>query len=1118
MSLSHQQLLDLYGYMVAARESDIVEAELVKSGEANFLAAGTGHEGSAILAPYLIPEDYVHCHYRDKALMLARGISNEMFFLSALCKANSHSAGRQMVSHMSAPEHNILSIVGPVGNNGLQAAGIAHIIKSDAKHPIVICSFGDGMSQQGEMLEAIAEAERDNLPVLFFIHDNELAISTRTTGKTFFDHADGTKPTEFHGVAITHIDGKKPLESADTIGTMIDNMRQDRKPQIIIFKVDRLANHSNADDQQLYRSDAEIAQSHAQNDPITNTEAYLKSIGIDQGEITVARDNAKLDVRTAVDKARNAPEPEAVYSASKPLPKALESNQPENRGDFDSPEDRYTMLAAVREGLRHHLNTNDKVVLLGEDLEDGKGDVFGMTKGLSTQFPGRVRNSALSESTIMGVAGGMALAGARPVAFLQFADFMPLAYNQLMAEIGSMYWRTNGGWECPVIVMAACGAYRPGLGPFHSQTNEATLAHIPGVDVFMPSTASDAVGVLNAAFASKRPSVILYPKKLLNNSGLQDTTAKDIQNRLIPIGKARVVQPGQDITLIGWGNTVEICQQTADALEGVGLSAEVIDLRTINPYDLTMILASVDKTRHVIVAHEDNHTCGVGGELLAAIAEHSRQPVKAKRITRPDTLVPCNFPNQLTILPSFERMLTAAAEMLNLDLTWEETGKIDTSRLTVDVIGASPSDESVMISELHINIGDEIKAGQKLADTEASKSAGEILAPANGTVESIHVAEGERANVGEPLIIMKLAQSLTPAQQLLQSRKKPILTRQAQKSSVKTIDQNTQRVHSVGISLPEFVTGSRQVSNDDLLKNFPEHTSEDIIQRTGIENRYWLAEGETPAELAAKAAKALLDKHGLQLSQISQVVCCTDSPYEYIAPSTACLVLNKLYEYYGEQSMPAYDMNAACSGYIYGLQQARDYLQARPEGILLLLTAEALSTRVNQNDFETAFLFADAMTATLVLGENHLQHAKARLDHTLLFAEGENGENLSVPNSANDGKFIHMAGKTIFTNAVKKMAMAMMRCCNEQGIDIHDLGLIVPHQANDRIAKAVEKRLKLKDGTMYSNVARYGNTSSSTIPIGLAETLGDATRGTKVGIAAFGGGFTFGAGVLEVIQ
>src|SRR5690606_8263631 len=232
------------------------------------------------------------------------------------------------------------------------------------------------------------------------------------------------------------------------------------------------------------------------------------------------------------------------------------------------------------------------------------------------------RNAPLSEATIVGVAIGRALAGERPVAMIQFADFLPLAYNQITSELATVYWRTAGGYSAPVIIMAPCGPYRPGLGPYHAHTAEATYAHVPGLDVLMPSTAADAAGLLHAAFASGRPTLFLYPKALLNDS--EGKTSRDVAQQFVPIGPARHIRQGRDLTLVGWGNTVRICEQAAKLLEQAGVETDVWDLRSISPWDESNIVQSAEKTAHLIVVHEDNHTCGLGAEVLSTVAERAR--------------------------------------------------------------------------------------------------------------------------------------------------------------------------------------------------------------------------------------------------------------------------------------------------------------------------------------------------------------------------------------------------------------------------------------------------------------------------------------------------------------
>jgi 2-oxoisovalerate dehydrogenase E1 component len=779
-------------------------------------------------------------------------------------------------------------------------------------------------------------------------------------------------------------------------------------------------------------------------------------------------------------------------------------------------------------GVFHHRLANDSsVCLLGEDIEDKKGDVFGVTKGLSTRFKGRVVNSALSESTIVGVCAGMALAGKHPVAFIQFADFMPLAFNQIANELATMYWRTAGSWETPVIIFAPCGGYKPGLGPFHSMTNEAIYTHIPGVDVYMPSNAGDAAGLLNAAFESKRPSIFLYPKKLLNNTGMADTTSPDIHRHLVPPATARILNVGSDITLLTWGNGIEICIDVASTLEQENISVEIMDLRTMHPYDLDAILKSVEKTEKMLIVHEDNQSCGVGAEISAAVNENATIPVTVRRATRADTYTPCNFANQLEVLPSYERVLENACDMLDIDVEWINKGGDDASLYEVEVLGASPSDESVTILDLHVSEGDQIKASAIVAETETSKSTSEILSPLSGTVEKMHYNEGDQATVGESLLSLRLPTGTSIPPGLKRQQKKPVLTPKDPGFCKVDVDTGALpfKVHRVGISVPVFKTGSKLVTNEDLVENFPGRTAEEIRELMGVDQRWWLDEGESIVNIAANTAHEMLEKEGLTLQDIDSIVCATCTPDEFVSPSIACLVLYQLYQIYGEHAVQAVDLNAACSGYLYALQHANNYLKTRPYGKVLVITAEALSKRLDKHDFNTAFLFADAASSTIVYGESYLSKAKAMINKVSLAATAEDGAILNIPTekkSEEEGitlqNGITLKGQKLFTYAVKHMSMILKKCLERTQWSIDELDLVIPHQANQRISHAIEKRLGMKKGSMYSNIAKYGNTSSCTIPIGMAEMMHDTQKDNKIALAAFGSGFTYGAITLSVIH
>ncbi len=1125
-NLGHKKLLALYRAMVTAREIDLLEESYTGRGEAFFHVSGAGHEGTSLLNEYLLPEDYLHCHYRDKALMLARGVSAEMFFLALFNKDGAHSRGRQMNAHMSAPELNMLSLTGPVGNNALQAAGVATAIKQQPEQPIVLCSVGDGMTQEGEVIEAIGHAVRDRLPILFLVQDNQFAISTLTRGKTFYDRPDGPAD-EFYGIPITRMDGRHPHECYDAFGDVVAQVRTGRSPRIVVFEVDRLSNHTNADDQRMYRSAEEIKRIAETGDPLIHFQAYL----VDRGVTTEALERVSREVREELipiaERAQYSPEPAAVLDAVKPLPKHLTpSHAEEYRGDAEEArargEDTYVMLSAIREVLRSRLESDERVTLYGEDIEDPKGDVFGVTKGLTTAFPGRVRNSPLSESLILGESIGEALAGRRPVAFLQFADFLPIAYNQIFAELGSMYWRTDGGWQAPVIVMITCGGYKPGLGPFHASSLEAIAAHTPGVDIVMPSTAGDAAGLLNAAFESGRPTLFFYPKSCLNER--DNATSTDVHKQLVPLGKARRVLEGDDITMVAYGNTVGLCRKAAAELAKHDYTTDLIDLRSIQPWDVETICASAEHTGRLIVVHEDNHSAGVGAEVVATVAERANKPVALRRVTRADTYVPCNFENQLEVLPSYKGILNTAVELLGGEIHWKPPAAREKGVYYLEAIGSSPSDESITVVEWQIAPGDEVKSGQIVAELEADKAAVELKSSVAGTVEQLMVAQGDLVKVGTPIAKLKTAPSESAGREHLKpiTRENPgtPIISGLTRATVETAPhpRPAEMRSTAGEPLIVGVTGakgSRVVTNEEISSMCSSWSPADILKRTGIETRPWVAENEDALSLAEQATRQLLTDHQVAVDQIDVIICSTGTPI-YNTPSMATLLHHRLGADRPEFLAPAYDINAACSGYLYGLQIAYDYLHSRPEHRVLLVTTEVLSPLLNTADPSTAPIFGDAATATLITGSAGGFGAAARVYRPSLAAQGEPGEILCVP-GAGEGKQISMDGPAVFQEAVKYMMQMLDIACSEAGIRPADLDLMVPHQANQRIINAIRQRLRAPHETMYSNIRHNGNTSSSTIPLCLEELLGELPAGHKLGLAAFGGGFTFAGGVLEVL-
>ena len=1119
----------LFEAMYTSRMVDELEDEFTSRGEAFFHVSGAGHEAVAALNPHLIKQDFLHCHYRDKALMIARGIPPEMFFHSLFCKDKSHSRGRQMSAHLSDPSLNILSLVGPVGNNALQSVGVANAIKDTKENPIVLCAVGDGTSQQGEFLEAIAEAVRSSLPVLFLIEDNKFSISTTTKSKTFYD-TPNHKPDSFYGLPIIRINGKDTTESYEKFKEIVSKMRDNREPTIVLFEVERLSSHTNADDQRTYRTQEEITNIRKIHDPLIILEKYLVSNGIEIKTLEKIKSKISSEVKSACDRSRKSPNPKPIFEAKKPLLSKLSSSEFEYRGkqNLSEEEDRLTMIDAIREVFDYHLTHDKQVILYGEDIEDPKGDVFGLTKGLTLKHPNRVINSALAESTILGVSIGRALAGQKPVAFLQFADFLPIAFNQILSELGSMFWRTDGGWESPVIVMITCGGYRPGLGPFHAQTLESIAAHTPGVDVFMPSTAGDAAGLLNAAFASERPTLFFYPKSCLNDR--KESTSSDISKQLIPIGFSRVVRNGKDITFISWGNGVSLCRQAAEPLSESGLESEIIDLRSISPWDKKQVLSSSEKTGKLIVVHEDNHTCGMGAEIIATVSEFAKKPVITSRVTRADTYIPCNFENQLEVLPSYKQILEEACRLLNLEITWELPTVSEDGFKFIEAIGTSPSDESVKIIEWQIKVGDEVKEGEYIGEFEADKTVSDFLSPITGKVIEILVKTNQAVKIGTPLVKVKQAENIMYIE-------KPI-TQENPGNPIIKIKQGTQKKQisytsnvegrsllDVGISLPYVEWGARAVSNEKIASEITDKTSDNIAESTGIANRLYIDDSQDVLSIAIQAAQKLLLREKVHINDIDLIIASTGTP-DMITPSLACRILYGLNSLYYESKelfakIPAYDINAACSGYLYALKSAYDFLQVDPSSQVLLITSEVLSPLLDKKDFLTASIFADSATATLIRGANQLNGSIATLLKPYLTADGEKGELLTVPlkNSIQNGVgcFIQMKGQEVYQRAVRQMVRTLKKVCSDERVNIEDIDLIVPHQANQNIIDSVRFALKLSEEKVFSHIADHGNTSSSTIPAALTESLPKLKSGQKVGLVAFGGGFTFGASILEML-
>lgn len=1123
--------------MRTAERIDAVESELAAAGEVYFHIAGRGHEAAAAFGLSMGPQDWLHPHYRDKALMTLRGLTPEDWLNAAVANDASYSHGRQMADFMASRELHLCSTVIPVGNHALQAVGLAQQVRSAEGDPVVYCGLGDGTTQQGEVLEAIAEAVRDPVPLLVVIQDNTLAISTNTAGQTFFDLPSGPADA-FMGLPIHRFDGKHVLHELDRIDQLVDQVRQTRGPAIALMRCERVFNHSNADDQRVYR-DAGVLETLADDScPVKWLREDLIQAGVDAAELDRIDREADQAVRSAADQAVKAGDPEPCLDAKPALPKELthdaEEQHPaaprdaEAQGEATKP---MTMLEAMRGVLHAALDQDPRVEVTGQDIEDPKGDVFGLTKGLSTAFPGRVTNAALSESTIVGTAIGRAMAGGRPVAMIQFADFLPNGINQVLSEMGTMYWRTGGQFTVPMVLMVTCGGYRPGLGPFHSQTHESILAHTPGLDVVMPSCAADAAGLLHAALKSGRPTVMLYPKTALNDRHPEAVTAGQPEAHLVPLGQARTVREGRDLTLIAWGSTVPVARDVADTIaEQTSQTCHVLDLRSLSPWDKQAVIDSAKRTGRLLVLHEDTHTAGFGAEVVATVTEASDQAIRSARVARPDVPVPYNFPNQLEILPGYRRTLKAAAELLDLELSWASTDEGDATLRTIDAPAPSPADQAVTVAAWHVKVGEAVKAGQPLFDVEADKAAHEVASPSDGVIEEFLVDEGVEVPVGEAILRLRVADAGADAQTVKRTaredRGQPVLHAQQAKASpahaTASGHGHTVAVHAY-LSPIHLAEGRDRLTNADLVAQFPDRTETDIVKRTGIESRPVLAADQSALSIATEAAEKALQAEGLTVHDLTGIVCHTTTPTTN-TPSMACLILAELNPE-ADAACMVYDVNAACSGWLYALDTAYHTVMSKPDSKVLVVTTEALTRVVDESDFDTAILFGDAATATVMRGHRgdlaDLASSRPANQPTLVLHPPElsgKADPKGVLTVGFEGHgVITMDGRRVYTEAVRAMTHMVRQAFENSGKPIDSIDWLVPHQANRRIFESVRERLSVPADKVIDMIAQHGNTSSSSIPLSMAKSDAKFLPGQSIGVCAFGGGFTFGAAILDVV-
>lgn len=645
--ITHEQNINLLKLMLTSEAMEKREAMLVKLGKSRGYPSSRGHEALIAITKQLYKEDYLFPYYRCKHLLLGKGmrpidIANDFF-----AKKASSAQGRTTIA--GSRELNIFPVVAHTASQCLPAVGNAWAQKLAGSTNITVCSIGDGSTRQGMFYEAVCFALQESLPIIFLIEDNKYAISTKTEKMMPF------RLDIFHESIYKKIDGTDIKNVQEISQQVIESVRKGYGPFILWCEVDRLDSHTAVEDQLIYRTHDEIAEL---SDPIAKyAQTFIKNREISPTQLS----HLKHEIAQAIDdiyqQAESSPDPESstVYNYI--------SNPLENYTSFPKhsalPE--LTMVEAVNHVLKIGLDTYPNMIVFGQDIEDPKGGVFGFTKGLSQQYPCQVYNAPVAEASMLGTSVGLAIQGFKPVVEIQFIDFLSVGFEQLTTQIASLAWRSCKEWTCPIVMYAPYGAYITGSGPWHSQSNDGWWAHIPGLRIAVPSTPSDVAGLFWTAFQEVDPTLILIPKHIFRTKEILPNF-----NRL-PFGKAKIVTPGEEVTLVTWGNGVSLAKEIIN--HHTSISVELIDLISLVPCDWDTVENSLQKTGRLVVVHEDNKTCGFGATILAEILTRAscfESLYSAPQlVARHDVDIPCHPVLEKAILPDKDKIIQALRNVMD---------------------------------------------------------------------------------------------------------------------------------------------------------------------------------------------------------------------------------------------------------------------------------------------------------------------------------------------------------------------------------------------------------------------------------------------------------------------
>ena len=697
--LEREALIRMYRVMFLSRRLDDREIQLKRQNKTYFQMSGAGHEGVLAAAGLVLKPsyDWFFPYYRDRALALMLGVTpHEMLLQAVGAEDDPSSSGRQMPSHWGNRPLNIVTGSSPTGSRWLHAVGAAEASLYYQKFPkaldqarkaplgdtvrfhkdeVAYVSGGEGSTSEGEFFEALNAASLRRAPVLFLVEDNGYAISVPIEVQT----AGGSISrliSNFPDFHIEECDGTDPLESYAALSRAAGHCRSRRGPALVHAHVTRPYSHSLSDDERLYKP-AEEREVEAHRDPIPRFGLFLVREGIvDDGELEALEADVDREIAEATDRALAAhPAPKDsvfsfVYSPDiDPAGKQFEA-EPKSEGQPK------TMVEMVSATLLDEMRHDDRIVVFGEDVADcsreenlasvkGKGGVFKATSGLQKKYGSdRVFNTPLAEAAILGRSIGMAIRGLKPVPEIQFFDYIWPAMMQLRNELPTIRWRSGGRFKCPVVVRSTIGGYLSGGAIYHSQCGEVIFTHTPGVRVVMPSTALDVCGLLRTALRSDDPVLFLEHKHLYRQP--YNRAPYPGPDFTVPFGRARLVREGADVTIVTYGALVHRAEVAAASLAREGISIEILDLRSLSPYDWDAISASVRKTNRVIVAYEDAISWGYGAEIAARIADDLFTDLDApvRRVAAADTFVAYQPTLEDEILPQTSDIVDAVRELV----------------------------------------------------------------------------------------------------------------------------------------------------------------------------------------------------------------------------------------------------------------------------------------------------------------------------------------------------------------------------------------------------------------------------------------------------------------------